>query len=160
EPKASVADRPAAAASRRAASNAWLMGMAVLAAVLVLAVVVGSRGRLWGVDRTQVSVAVLPFATYSADEGDRLLAARLTDGVTSELARERALGVVSHTSALQFTDTHKWVGEIGRELNAQFVVEGRVSRSGDRVTVSIRLVNARTDRKVWVQDFEGNANDP
>jgi TolB-like protein len=145
---------------RRTSSSAWLVGMAVLAGILALAGVMGSRGKLWGLGGNQVSIAVLPFAQYSSDEADRLLAAQLTDGVTSELARERSLSVVSHTSALQFADARRSATEIGRALNANVVMEGRVSRTGDRVGVSIRLVNAQTDRKMWVQDFEGSADDP
>ena len=155
-----TADITPAVANRRASSRVWLLGIAVLAGIVALAGVVGSRGRLWGVGGPQVSIAVLPFAHYSTDEADRLLAARLTDGVTSELARERSLSVVSHTTAMQFDGVRKYASEIGRALNANVVVEGRVSRTGDRVSVSIRLVNAQTDRKMWVQDFEGSAADP
>src|SRR5262245_21738974 len=151
---------PATAANRRVTSSPWLIGLAVLAGTLVLAAVVGSRGRLWGVDATRVSIAVLPFATYATDEADRLLAARLTDGVTSELARNRSLGVVSHTSALQFVEAHKPLSEIGKALDANVVMEGTVSRSGDRVSVSIRLVRTQTNRKFWVQDFAGSVSDP
>ena len=160
-PGPAATDTTPATTARRTPSVAWQIGIALLACALVLAGVVASRGRLWGGGgRAQVSIAVLPFADYSTDEADRLFAARLTDGVTSELARERSLSVVSHTSALQFADARKPVTDIATALNANVVMEGSVSRSGDRVSVSIRLVNAQTNRKIWVQDFEGSAADP
>ena len=103
-----------------------------------------------------VVIAVLPFAHYSSSSADETLAARLTDGVTSELARTGALGVVSHTSALQFTGVHKPLREIARTLGADVVLEATLLMEGDRVRVQARLVDAALDRKFWVQDFVGS----
>ena len=102
-----------------------------------------------------VTIAVLPFAEYSNEAADVLLAARLTDGVTSELARIRTLGVVSRTSAQQFTGTRRPLREIAQALNADLILEARVLRDGQGVRVEARLVDARLDRKVWVNDFTG-----
>jgi adenylate cyclase len=103
-----------------------------------------------------VVIAVLPFAHYSTSAADEALAARVTDGVTSELARTGALGVVSHTSALQFTGVHKPLKEIARALNADVVMEATLLMEGDRVRVQARLVDAGLDRKIWVEDFVGS----
>lgn len=149
----------AVAASRRPLR--WQMAIAGLVCAVVLAGIAATRGSLWAtVSRPAVSIAVLPFAHYSADDGEALLAARLTDGVTSALARLGTIGVVSHTSAQQFAGVRKPAPEIARALNADIVMEGTVARSGDRVAVTIRLVKAATDRKMWVRDFEGRAADP
>jgi TolB-like protein len=152
---------PAPARSVRGSSG-WRLGFGLVAIALVLVSVAARRSGLWtgvGKPTPEISVAVLPFAQYSADERDRLLAARLTDGVTSELARLGTIAVVSHTSALQFAGVRKPAAEIARVLNANMIMEGSVTRSGDRVSVSIRLVNADRDRKVWVEDFEGRESD-
>jgi TolB-like protein len=106
-----------------------------------------------------VTIAVLPFAEYSNDAADTLLAARLTDGVTSELARIRTVGVVSHTSALQFAGTRRPLKEIAHALNAEMILEARVLKDGTGVRVEARLVDALKDRKVWVRDFAGTTSD-
>jgi TolB-like protein len=116
----------------------------------------GARPAGQGAGRPVV-IAVLPFAHYSSSPADETLAARLTDGVTSELARTGALGVVSHTSALQFTGVHKPLREIARTLGADVVLEATLLREGDRVRIQGRLVDAALDRKFWVQDFVGSA---
>jgi adenylate cyclase len=154
-----AAARPAAqVVPTRRRSLGWQIAMAVLACTLVLVGIAATRGNLWAIgDRPAVTIAVLPFAHYSTDGSDALLAARMTDGVTSELARQGTIGVVSHTSALQFAGVRKPAPEIARALNADVVMEGTLTRSGDRIAVTIRLVNAKTDRKMWVQDFEGRA---
>src|SRR6185503_1642519 len=95
------------------------------------------------------TIAVLPFANYSTDPAEALLAARVTDGITAELARLGTLGVVSHTSALQFADARPRppLREIAKSLNAQYVLEGKVRDEGGRITIQVVLVDATLDRK-------------
>jgi TolB-like protein len=158
----SLVAAPAAgeAVAVRQRSLGWQIAIAVLVCTVVLVGIAASRGNLWATaGRPGVSIAVLPFAHYSTDQGEALLAARLTDGVTSELARLGTIGVVSHTSARQFAGVRKPASEIARALHADIVMEGTVTRSGDRVIVTIRLVKAETDRKMWVREFEGHAAD-
>jgi TolB-like protein len=106
-----------------------------------------------------VTIAVLPFAVYSNSQADVLLAARLTDSVTGELARNRVLGVVSHTSALQFAGARRPLREIAQALNAELILEGSLHADGARLRVEARLVDAATDRKIWVDDFTGTLTD-
>jgi TolB-like protein len=137
------------------------LGLAVI--VLAAIAVVSSRPGGWRTAFAQppaASVAVLPFASYSSDEDDRLLAARLTDGITKELARLGTIGVVSHTSASQFAAPRGPASQVGMALNVPYLIEGSVTRHGDRLELSLRLVKADIDRKVWVQDFEGSVSDP
>ena len=143
---------------------AWRVGLGLAIAALLLVTLAARRGSLWATTSPQpsgFSAAVLPFAEFSTDPFDELLAARLTDGVTSQLARLGAVSVVSRTTAVGFGEARRQsIGEIARELKADFVVEGSVNRSDDRVDVSVRLVRANTDRKFWVQDFVGSARNP
>ena len=106
-----------------------------------------------------VTIAVLPFASYSTEETTRLLAARVTSGVTGHLARYETLGVVSHTSALQFGGARRPLREVAAALNADIVLEGNLLTEGDRVRVDARLVDAATDRKFWVEEFVADAVD-
>ena len=105
------------------------------------------------------TIAVLPFNNYSLDPAQQLLAAQVTDGITSELARLGTLGVVSHTSALQYAGVRKPLREIARALDASLILEGTVSFQGDRLRIQVRLVDATIDQKFWVHDFTGNAGD-
>jgi TolB-like protein len=101
------------------------------------------------------AVAVLPFSEHSDNAQLAGAAAALTDDVTSELARLGRVGVVSHTSAMQFAGVKKPLREIAAALNAAFVVEGTVETEPGGLKVVARIVNAATDRKVWVQDYHG-----
>jgi TolB-like protein len=84
---------------------------------------------------------------------------RVTDGITSELARLGTLGVVSHTSARQFAGVRQPLREIAQALNAQIILEGNVRNEAGRIIIQVRLVDAAVDRKFWVKDFDGTAAD-
>ncbi len=139
--------------SRRQTS--WRIGLG-LAAVTIALVALAARGTgLWATDGSTpaTTIVVLPFAQYSVDSADALLAARLTDAVSSELARIKTMGVISRTSAAQFAAERRPLREIAQTLHADLVMEATVQHEADRVRVDVRLVNASTDRKFWVQDF-------
>lgn len=147
-----------------AAQARWRPGL-IAATVAILVVLplafLLSSGALTSIGRAtpMVTIAVLPFTEYSNDSADKLLAARLTDGVTSELARIKTLGVVSHTSALQFSGARRPLKEIAQALNAELILEASVYRDGDRLRVEARLVDTTIDRKVWVDDIIGTDGD-
>jgi TolB-like protein len=136
--------------------TSWKIGLG-LAAVTIALVALAAKGTgLWATNGSTptATVVVLPFAQYSVDSADALLAARLTDGVSSELARIKTIGVISRTSAAQFAAERRPLREIAQSLHADFVMEASLHHEGNRVRVDVRLVDARTDRKFWVQDFE------
>ena len=142
---------PATKAPRR------MLSVAGAAAAVLLAGVVVWGTLFWAAaarPTPEVTIAVLPFASYSTDKAVPVLAARITDGVTSELARLGTLGVVSHTSARQF-GARQSLREVARSLNADVVMEGSIDTEGDLVRVTIRLVDASRDRKFWVEEFIG-----
>ena len=162
--RASATDSPATAQQVPAGVNRigsrFRLGIGVLAAVLVMAAVVLWRAGIWATAERPTpaqTIAVLPFRHYSADSSEQLLAERITDGVTSELARLGTLGVVSHTSALQFAGVRKPLREIAHTLGADLILEGNVENASGQLRVQARLVDATTDQKFWVEDFTGTS---
>ncbi|MPY90209.1 MAG: hypothetical protein GEU99_20075 [Luteitalea sp.] len=160
---ASVAPPPDGSRSTRAGRLAgWRLGLGVVAVAALLVAIAAWRTGLWATGeaaRPAITIAVLPFAHYSTEAADQLLAARVTDGVTSELARIGTLAVVSRTSALRFADSGKPLREVAQTLNADVVMEGSLLTDGDRVRVEARLVDAARDQKVWVEDFTGRVTE-
>jgi adenylate cyclase len=139
----------------------WQIGLG-LAAVTIALVALAARGTgLWATDGAPplATIAVLPFAQYSVDSADALLAAKLTDGVSSELARIKTIGVISRTSTAQFAAERRPLRDIAQTLHADLVMEATLHHDGGTVRVDARLVNAATDRKFWVQDFTAPTSD-
>lgn len=106
-----------------------------------------------------VRVAVLPLAHYSTDPAVGLLAARLTDGVMTELVRTRRVHVISRTSTLQFASGPRSLREVARALDADLVVEGSVHVDTGRVRVQMRMVDPSLDRKFALHEFDGTSQD-
>jgi TolB-like protein len=146
---------PATPASPRRAWAPWAAG-AVLVGLGIAMIWLPNRAAS---NQGLPSVAVLAFEQYSASEEDGAIAAQLTDSVTAELARLGTVSVVSHTSAMQFAGERKPLQEIARTLNAGFIVEGSIENLAGGIRVMARVVNASTDRKMWVEDFTGQPGD-
>lgn len=146
---------PARATAARPAWAAWVLSAGAIAMALAVVAWIG-----WSpAGQGPPSVAVLAFEQYSASEEDGAVAARLTDNVTAELARLGGVSVVSHTSAMQFAGERKPLREIAEALNAHYIVEASIENVDGGINVIARLVNAATDRKVWVGDFAGRTDD-
>jgi serine/threonine protein kinase/tetratricopeptide (TPR) repeat protein len=103
-------------------------------------------------------LAVLPFGNLGAPE-DEYFAAGITEEITSRLATIRELGVISRTSALQYTSTKKTVKEIGAELGVGYVLEGTVRwarKPGEasKVRITPQLIRVSDDTHLWSDTYD------
>lgn len=131
----------------------WPVTLALTAAVTAMVVWLGGSTPT-PAETGAPGVAVLPFSG-----NDSALASRISENVTSELARLGTVSVASHTSARQYAGTRTPLRDIAAALNVDYAVEASVDREPEGVLVVIRLVNTATDRKVWVSDYRGAADD-
>jgi TolB-like protein/DNA-binding winged helix-turn-helix (wHTH) protein/tetratricopeptide (TPR) repeat protein len=105
------------------------------------------------------SLAVLPLVNLSGDPSQEYFADGMTDELITELARIPNLRVVSRTSVMAEKGSRLPLPDIARQLDVDAIVEGSIVRSGDRIRVTAQLIDARTDRHLWAQSFEGSASD-
>jgi TolB-like protein/DNA-binding winged helix-turn-helix (wHTH) protein len=105
------------------------------------------------------SLAVLPLANLSGDPNDEYFADGMTDELTTMLARDSTLRIVSRTSAMQFKDAHRSLPEIARALNVDAILEGSISRSGQQVHMTLQLIRGDTDSHLWAESYDRNTND-
>jgi TolB-like protein/DNA-binding winged helix-turn-helix (wHTH) protein len=105
------------------------------------------------------SLAVLPLNNLSGDPGQEYFADGMTDELITELARIPNLRVVSRTSVMADKGSRRSLPDIARELDVDAIVEGSIVRSNDRIRITAQLIDARTDRHLWAQSFEGPATD-
>jgi TolB-like protein/DNA-binding winged helix-turn-helix (wHTH) protein len=110
-------------------------------------------------DRAIHSLAVLPLENLSGDPAQEYFADGMTDELITELARIPNLRVVSRTSVMADKGSRRPLPDIARQLNVDAIVEGSIVRSGDRIRITAQLIDARTDRHLWAQSFEGPASD-
>ena len=106
------------------------------------------------------SIAVLPLDNYSGDSNQDYFAEGMTDELTADLATISQLRVISRGSVMQFKGKDRPpTPDIARKLDVDAVVEGSVSRSGDKVRITAQLIDARADKHLWAQSFERSSRD-
>lgn len=105
------------------------------------------------------SIAVLPFANLSTDPENEYFADGLTDEITTNLSKVRALRVISGTSSRTFRGTTKGVKTIAAELGVRYLLEGSVRRAGSRLRITAQLIDAKTDDHLWAETWDGTAED-
>jgi TolB-like protein len=104
-------------------------------------------------------IAVLPFIPDTDDAQTVALAQRVTDGVTAELVRAKRFGVVASSAARAEYAVTRRPREVAAALDADALVEARISLVGPRVHVEARAARGNTEEKLWVQSFAGDAAD-
>ncbi len=105
------------------------------------------------------SLAVLPLNNLSGDPNEEYFADGMTDELTTMLARDSTLRIVSRTSAMQFKDAHRSLPEIARALNVDAILEGSISRSSHQVHMTLQLIRGDTDSHLWAESYDRNTND-
>jgi TolB-like protein/class 3 adenylate cyclase len=102
----------------------------------------------------RASLAVLPFANIAGDEATGRLTDGLTEDIITDLSRYRDMDVIAHNSTEQYKGKAIDVRQVGKELNARYVLEGSVQRDGDQIRVTAQLIDATTDTHLWSERWD------
>jgi adenylate cyclase len=102
---------------------------------------------------TGPSIAVLPFTNLSKDAEQEYFVDGITEDIISALARFD-LRVIARSSSFPYKGRSIDVQEVGRKLDARYVLQGSVQRSGGRIRVTAQLVDVSTGANVWTQNFD------
>lgn len=105
------------------------------------------------------SVAVLPFVNLSDDASQEYFSDGITEDIITELSRFRSLFVISRHSSFSFKGQSRNAQEIASELGVRYIVDGSIQRSGDRVRINVRLVDAGTGAQLWAERFDREIED-
>ena len=105
------------------------------------------------------SVAVLYFENLSAGKEDEYFRDGITEDVITELSKIKPLRVFPRSAVLAYRDKPATAPEIGRQLNAAFVLGGSLRRAGNRVRITAQLVETRTGHSVWAERYDRQMED-
>jgi TolB-like protein/class 3 adenylate cyclase len=105
------------------------------------------------------SIAVLPFDNMSGDADKAYFADGMTEDLITDLSKVGGLVVIARNSTFQYKGKAHDVREIGKALNARYVLEGSVRRSGDTVRVNAQLIDAASGAHVWADRYDGQMKD-
>jgi TolB-like protein/DNA-binding winged helix-turn-helix (wHTH) protein len=148
-------------------SYRWLfVGAAALLSVACLLSFLVVRGWRRGSNspkhsQGKIVLAVLPFENLSRDPDQEFFSDGLTEEMiaqTGKLNRDR-LTVVARSSVAKYKGTNLAAKEIGKELNADYLLQGTVRRSSDRVRITVQLVETQNQTDLWTESYDRELKD-
>ena len=110
-------------------------------------------------DDGRVAIAVLPFENMSSEPDNEYFSDGMTEDILTKLSRIEGLSVTSRTSVMQYKGKVKGTRQIARELNVDYILEGSVRRSGDRVRIVAQLIDGRNDEHLWAHTYDQKLTD-
>ncbi len=131
-----------------------LMGLAALIAAAIL-----WRQWLNQRDSSIDSIAVLPFKPLVADARDEALEMGIADTLITRLSRLQKITVRPFSAVRSFTSLDQDPVAVGRQLQAQAVLEGNIQKEGDKIRVTVRLINVGRGRTLWTRQFDERWSD-
>ena len=105
------------------------------------------------------AVAVLPFENLSDDPGQDYFADGLTEDIITALSLWRSFPVIARNSTFAYRGASRDIRKVGEDLGARYVIEGSVRKAGDRVRVTVQLINADTGHHVWAERYDRDITD-
>jgi adenylate cyclase len=108
---------------------------------------------------TGASIIVLPFVNMSGVAEQEFFVDGLTEDILTELSRFRELFVISRNTSFKYKGQAVDVKKVARDLGVQYVLEGSVRRAGERIRITVQLIDAEADRHVWAERYDRKLED-
>jgi serine/threonine protein kinase/Flp pilus assembly protein TadD len=105
------------------------------------------------------SLAALYFENHGGAKDDEYFRDGITEDIITELSKIRELWVLTRSAVMAYRDRQVTAPEVGRELNAAYVLEGSLRRAGNRLRITARLVETATARSVWAERYDRQMED-
>ena len=149
--------KPPQSEVRRRRRNALLFAAASLVVLAVVGLLLLPRASARKLDK---SIAVLPFQNLSDEKENAYFADGIQDDILTNLSKIGDLKVISRMSVMSYRgDGGRNAREIGKALGVASLLEGSVRRAGNRVRVSVQLINANNDEHIWAEDYDRDLTD-
>ncbi len=120
---------------------------------------VASKGRMAYQLPDKPSIVVLPFTNMSGDPKQEFFSDGITEDIITALSKVPMLFVIARNSAFTYKGKPVNVRQISEELGVQYVLEGSVQKSADRVRITAQLIDALTGRHIWAERYDRQLKD-
>lgn len=105
------------------------------------------------------TIAVLAFKNLSGDPEQEYFSDGVSEDIITELGRFPELFVIARNSSFTYKNAQILAGDIGRDLGAQYLVQGSVRKAGERVRISVQLVDTETGNQIWAERYDRQLED-
>src|SRR5579864_5140742 len=149
----------------RRARSPLFVGLAALAVASLLALLAfwrwQSASGLPTAPPHKTVLAVLPFDNLNRDPDQEFFSAGLTEEMTAQLGKlnRDQLTVIAHGTSAKYKESKLSAREIGRELNADYLVQGSVRRWSDRVRITVQLIDSKSQTDLWTESYDRELKD-
>jgi len=135
----------------------FLSGLALVVVIVVVALflfnIIGGGKQIV---RMEKSIAVLPFENWNSDEEYAHMGDAIANEINTQLSKINEFHVFSYTSTSQYKGSNKpSIPVIGKELGANFIIEGSVERQKEDVSIHVQIIRAENDEHLWAEEFKG-----
>ena len=134
-------------------------------AIVMLALLVAATGLAWWYlflrtgSKQIESIAVMPFVNESGNPEVEYLSDGMTETLIRSLSQLPNLNVKARSSVFRYKGKEIDAKTIGRELNVQAILNGRVIQRGDRLTLNLELIDAQTENVIWTDQYDRKSSD-
>ena len=126
-------------------------------AVLYFSSIIGGDKQTKELDK---SIAVLPFEVWNSEAENQYLGGAIANEINTQLSLIEKFHVISYTSSSHYKGSEKpSMPRIGKELGANFIIEGTIERQADDVSIHVQVIRAEKDDHFWAQEFKGKWGD-
>jgi TolB-like protein len=158
EPPTATADPDRTSADPVRATRTWPYAVMLIGAVAAMVALLAIRDRQPRPD-LRPTAAVMPIEANMIGGDNDNYSALMTEAITTELARLGPISVASFTSSMQFAGRRPSMSEVNTALKSRYVIEASVDDEASEILVVARIVDAETNRKMWVSDYRGARDD-
>ena len=102
-----------------------------------------------------LSFAVLPFENLNESKQDEYFSEGMTNEIINKMTMMNELKVIPAVSVYKYNNSSQDAKQIGKELNADYILEGETKKDGDKITIGIQLIRAKDNKNIWSEEFEG-----
>ncbi len=131
----------------------------VVVAVLVYPKIFNSNNQEILNSELEKSIAVLPFINDSNDATNVYIVNGLMESILNNLQKIENLRVVSRTSVEKYRKNQMTIAEIAKELNVSYLIEGSGQKIGDKIQLTVQLIEGPTDKHLWSEQYNRDAKD-
>ena len=100
------------------------------------------------------TIAVMPFKNMSNDEEQEYFADGVTEDIIGNLSSWKSFPVISRNSSFSFKGKEIQTSEIGKQLGADYAVQGSIRKGGNKVRISASLVDIKDDQEIWTKRWD------
>ena len=138
------------------------VAVTLVAVALIGARIASSGGPTEASAASRPVVMILPFRNLTGQAADDPLGDGLTEELIAQLGRRYgvSLAVIARTTAMKYSDTTLSIGEIARQLDADYLLEGSIRRGGDELRITAQLIRGDDESHIWAANYDRALDDP